>query len=200
VRIALCAVLVALMFRCATAVEFDLTPSRIQAAIALAREPDSARAAFHAPYVLSGNTPVIDHIEIVTEFRRIVTLCEARIADGDPLFTHNLVAVQNAMRPFKNRVSIVAHLRFHPQNAYVVAPNVDVLMLNQLTPVSRLDMRTDTQFGFGSGKSGERLPVFGATAEAVYDAADVGQTYRTIVVRIDDKDVARMTVDLARIQ
>ncbi len=188
------------LLRPATAVELDLPPAKIQSAMAVARGPESTRAAFHRPYFISGNTPVVDNIEIVTEYRRIVKICEAKIADGMPLFAHNLVSVQEAIRSFRNRVSIVAHLRFHPQNAYVVAPPVDVMLLDQMTPLPRLDWLSDTQFGFGSGKRDERMPVFGATGEAVYDASIVGQKYRTVVVRVDDKDVARLTVDFGRLE
>ena len=86
-RALLCTVLVlaSLVDTAPRAVELDLTPARMQAALAVARGPESARAAFHKPYTLPGNNPTVDSIEIITEYRRIVKIAEAKIADGNPL-------------------------------------------------------------------------------------------------------------------
>jgi hypothetical protein len=172
----------------------------MQAALSLARGPEPARAAFHKPYVLSAGNPIIESIEIITEFRRLVRIAETQIANGNPFFAQNLLTAQEALRPFRQRLSIVAHLRFHPQNTYVVGPPIDVTLLDKFTPLPRLDLQTATQFALDSGPPGQRVPVTGAMAEAVYDAKVVGQDYRTIVVRVDDKDVARVTVDFGRME
>jgi hypothetical protein len=50
-----------------------------------------------------------------------------------------------------------------------------------------------------SGNPGERLPVLGAVAEGVFDAVKVGQGVREFVVRVDGREIARVTFDLSAI-
>jgi len=182
------------------AVDLDVTDSRIGAALAIARSSEAERAAFHKPYVMTTSAPLVENIEIITEFRRMVKIAEAKIAAGDPFFARNTRAAENAIRPFHHRLSIVAKLRFHPQNLFVVSPPIDVSLLDQFVPVPRLDIQNQTLFGFGTGKAEQQLPVAGATSEAVFDATVVGQSYRTIVVRVEEKDVVRHTIDLGRLE
>jgi hypothetical protein len=184
----------------AGAIDLDVTTGRIQAALSMARGREPARAAFHKPYIFSTGSPIVDNIEVITEFRRLVKIAEAQIADGNPFFAQNTAAAQEALRPFRNRVSVVAYLRFHPQNAYVVGPLVEVALLDEFVPLPRLDMQVETLFARWSGPAGQRVPVAGATAEGVFDSAVVGQQYRTIVVTLDGKDVARVTTDFGRLE
>jgi hypothetical protein len=149
---------------------------------------------------LATSAPIVESIEIITEFRRAVKIAEARIADGDRFFARNTLAVQEAVRPFQHHVSVVARVRFHPQNTYAVGPPVDVVLLDRFEPVPRLDLQSHTEFGFASGKPKAQLPVVGVDTEAVFDAAVLGQNYRTIVVRIENKDVVRLTLDFGRLQ
>ena len=191
----------AAIFVCATgAIELDVSAVKMQAALNIARSPEPARVAFHKPYILTASDPTIENIEIITEYRRLVKIAETQIASGNLFFTQNLLTAGEAIGPFRQRVSIVAHLRFHPQNAYVTGPQVDVVLLDQLVPLPRLDLQTATQYALDAGPPGQRVPVTGAVAEAVYDAKVVGQDYRTIVVRIDAKDVARITIDFGRLE
>lgn len=199
-RPALIAGLLAATFVCAAgAIELDVDAVKMQAALNIARGPEPARAAFHRPYLLAASDPIVENIEIITEYRRLVKIAETQIANGNLFFTQNLLTARDAIGPFRQRLSVVAHLRFHPQNAYVTGPQVDVVLLDQLVPLPRLDLQTATQYALDAGP-GQRVPVTGAVAEAVYDAKVVGQDYRTIVVRIDGKDVARVTIDFGRLE
>jgi hypothetical protein len=60
-------VLLSLAAATAAAIDLDITPSDIEAALKIARGPESGRAAFHAPYVLVLRDPVVERIEVVTE-------------------------------------------------------------------------------------------------------------------------------------
>jgi hypothetical protein len=193
-------VALALFVATPTAIELDENAAKIDAALEIARKPEAERATFHKPYIMATSSPIVESIEIITEFRRLVKIAEARIADGDRFFAQNTLAAQEAIRPFQHHVSVVAHVRFHPQNTYVVGPPVDVVVLDGFEPVPRLDLQSQTEFGFASGKPKPQLPVVGVTTEAVFDADVVGQNYHTIVVRVETKDVARLTIDFGRLQ
>ena len=193
-------VVLACVVSTSSAIDLDVTDSRIDAALAIARGSQADRTAFHAHYVFTTSSPVVESIEIITEFRRLVKIAETRLAEGDPFFARNTRAARDVIRPFHQRLSIVARVRFHPQNLYVVSPPIDVALLDQSAPVPRLEIQNHTLFGLASGKSEQQLPVFGATSEAVFDSTAVGQSYRTIVVRIEDKDVVRHTIDFGRLE
>jgi hypothetical protein len=150
--------------------------------------------------VFATSAPLVESIEIITEFRRLVKIAEARIADGDRFFSRNTLAAQEAIRPFHHHVSIVARVRFHPQNTYVVGPPVDVELLDRFEPVPRLELQSQTEFGFATGKPKPQLPVVGVVTESVFDTDVVGQNYRTVVVRVEAKDVARLTIDFGRLR
>ncbi len=193
-------VALALFVSTAGAIELDVDAAKIDAALEIARKPEAERAAFHKPYVLATSAPIVESIEIITEFRRLVKIAEARIADGDRFFARNTLAAQEAIRPFRHHVSVVARVRFHPQNNYVVGPPVDVVVLDRFEPVPRLELQSQTEFGFASGKPKPQLPVVGVTTESVFDTDVVGQNYRTIVVRVEARDVARLIVDFGRLR
>ncbi len=193
-------VALALFVSTAAAIELDVDAAKTDAALEIARKPEAERTIFHKPYVLATNVPIVESIEIVTEFRRLVKIAEARIADGDRFFARNTLAAQEAIRPFQHHVSVVARVRFHPQNNYVVGPPVDVALFDAFEPVPRLDLQSHSEFGFASGTPKTQLPVVGVDTEAVFDAAVVGQNYRTIVVRVETKDVVRLTVDFGRLK
>jgi hypothetical protein len=182
------------------AIELDVDAAKIDAALEIARSPEAERAAFHKPYVFATSAPIVESIEIITEFRRLVKIAETRIADGDRFFARNTLAAQEAIRPFQHHVSVVARVRFHPQNNYVVGPPVDVVLLDRFEPVPRLDLQSQTEFGFASGKPKPQLPVVGVITESVFDTAVVGQNYRTVVVRVEAKDMARLTIDFGRLR
>jgi hypothetical protein len=184
----------------ARAIDLDVSPVDVRDALTLAGGPKADRAAFHKPYVVATPAPTVESIEIITEFRRLVKIAEERIADGDPFFVQNMIAVQEAMAPFRKRVSIIAHLQFHPLNTYAVGPPVDVSLLDVFAELPRDDLKMETLFGLASGKPGQPLPVVGARAEAIFDATIVGQRYRTVLVRLEGKDVARVTVDFGRLE
>ena len=182
------------------AIDLDISPADIEAALKVARAPESTRAAFHARYVFASNHPAVERIEVVTESRRVVLIAESRIAGGDHLFAHGSRAVSEALRPWRGRVSVIARLRFHPQNTYVMAPSIDLVLRDNSGEVPRLDLRTETLLALSSGVPGERLPVVGAVTEAIFGSAVIGQTTRTVVVRMDGAEVTRLAIDFSRVE
>ena len=96
-------------------------------------------------------------------------------------------------------MSVIARLRFHSLNAFVTAPPVDIRVLGASREVPPLDARSETVFGLSGGDPTAPLPVFGAEAEAVFDATVIGQRSYTVVVRMQGKDVAVQPIDFGRL-
>jgi hypothetical protein len=183
----------------AGAIALDVDPVRIESALKIARGTEAERVAFHRPYIFVTAAGALDMIEAVTEVRRLVQIAEARIAVGDQTFASGTLSAQEALRPWRRRLAIVARLRFPPQNAYVMAPPVDVTLHRAAGEVPRLDLRSESRFALGTGAPNERLPVVGGVTEAIFDAALVGQGSATVVVRLEGRELGRTTIDFGRL-
>jgi hypothetical protein len=199
-KVAVCFVALVMPASTLSAMDLALTPSQIEAALKIARGPESGRAAFHKAYIFRGNDPTVESIEVVTEFRRVVQIAEARIAAGDHLFAQGTRAAQDAIRPWRGHVSVIARLHLPPQNPYIVAPPIDVSLNGPTGGMPRLDLHSQTLFALPSGAPGEPLPVVGEVAEAVFDSAVIRQTSRSAIVRVDGRELARVTIDFSRLE
>jgi hypothetical protein len=182
----------------AAAIDLEVNPRTIEAVLKVARGPEAQRAEFHRGYVFPAEG-LVETVEVITEVRRLLQLAEARIAGGDHLFVHGTRAAQDALRPWRRRVSIVARLRFHPQNAYVMAPPVELTMYAGSRRVPALDARSESILGLSSGNPDERLPVVGAKAEAVFAADAVAQEPCVVIVQAHGEQLARVAMDFSRL-
>jgi hypothetical protein len=178
------------------AIDLQVTVEDMEAVLSIARGSAAERAAFHAPYLFSAADPTIERIEVITERRRLALLAETHIAQGDPFFARGTLEAERELRPYRGRVSVVVRFRFPPMNAYNMAPPIDISLLDGLVP--RLEMKGDTVFALSAGGKGP-VPVAGAVGEAVYEGVAIGQTTRTVAVRLGDKEVARLKVDFSRL-
>ena len=124
---------------------------------------------------------------------------EERIASGDHMFEQGGRMVEDALRPYRRRVSVVARVRFPPQNAYATAPPIDIALTGTSGDVPRLDVRSNTQYAMASGAANQQLPLIGVDGEAVFDATAIGQTLRTAIVRLNGKELARVAIDFSRL-
>jgi hypothetical protein len=180
------------------AIDLDISTADIESVLTIVRGSDAERAAFHAPYLFGAADPVIERIEVITERRRVALLAEARIAQGDPLFARGTLRAEEALRPWRRKVMLVARFTFPPLNAYSLAPPVDIALDDPTVP--RLEMKGETLFALPGGRAGQALPVVGAVGEALFDAAAIGQTSHTMVVRLGDRQTARLTIDFGRLR
>ena len=178
------------------AIDLEVSVEDMEAVLTTARGTEAVRAAFHAPYLFSAPDPSIERIEVITERRRLALLAETHIAQGDPFFARGTLEAERELRPFRRQVSVVVRFRFSPMNAYNMAPPIDISLLD--APVPRLEMKGDTVFALGAPRRGP-APVYGAVGEAVYEAAAIGQTTRTVAIRLGDQEVARLKVDFSRL-
>ena len=181
-----------------SAIKLELSPSDIERAISIARDQDRVRERFHAPYITPINDPFVEWLEIVTEFRRHVIVAEDRINKGDRAFAYSARLVGDAASMWKNRVSVKARLRFHPHNAYVDIPKLDVSVDGPNADLALIGVLKEPVFSFS--EPNQPTSIIGAMAEGVFDATVIGQTRRTVTVRMDGKVLITRVLDFAVVE
>jgi len=178
------------------AIQRDLGTQELQRAIKIGSGSDADRARFHAAYIfpLRSADPAIERLEVLTEFRRVVIEAEDRLRKGDHMFGAGQAS--NAIRPWHDKVTLVLRLKFHPQNVLVTVPSYE-LVIGDRGPAP-LDVRRTPVYATGTTqKPGSSM--YGATVEADFDVAAVGQTSRTVRVLLEGKELARATINFAQI-
>ena len=192
-------ILAAVLVAGARAVAPVVSDKDIERALKLAQASEDKRAKFHAPYILQVNDATLERVEVVTEFRRYVLTTEDQLRQGRWLFAQSITGAQQMLRPWRGRLSLVARLRFHPQNTLMTVPlyeltigGPDLLPINVTrTPITALN----------SGKPGDFFaPILGATLEAVFDAAPMAQAARPVRLSLAGQEVARTTIDFAKLE
>jgi len=192
-----CLALIATLTRTA-AIEVPLSQDGIERALIVGRAFDAERARFHRPYLISINDATVEQIEVITEFRRVVLLEEDRIRRGDHMF--RLRQAEDALAPWRGRLTLVTRLRFHPLNTYVTAPLFEIAV--GPPAIVALDVRRTILYAAQAEhpRRGTSIPLAGAIVEADFDAATIGQTSRVVRVVLDDKDVIRTPIDFSHLQ
>jgi hypothetical protein len=178
-------------------VKIDISPQDIERALTVARSRDSDRARFHAPYIQALTTPFVDRVEVVTELRRVVLLAEERAARGDRFFGYSVTAATEALSVWRRRISVLARVRFHPQNVYVVLPPLSITVEGNERAL--IGVRAEPLVAL-PGKTGESVPILGALVEGVFEAEALGQATREFVIWLEKRELARATFDLASLE
>ena len=180
-----------------------VTEADITRALAVANGSESARAAFHSAYVLSVADPVIEHLELITEFRRFVLSAEDQLKAGNWMmarggFDPKGRTLKDVLHPFSGQVSIRARLRFHPQNNYVTLPAFDILLGEPtLLPINALRAPHITP---ATGEPGSRDVINGATIEIFYNAPTVDDRVLPVRILSEGREQTRVSVDFSRVQ
>src|SRR5436309_154602 len=182
----------------ALALIVPLTQADIERAMTLARAAEAERARFHSRYLLPIGDATVEQIEIITEFRRVVMLTEERLRRGEYVIMQR--DVEAALGGSHGKVTITARLRFHPLNVFVAAPPYEIGL--GVPPLARLDSRRTPLYALAgpNQKPGASAPLVGATVEADFDAATVGQATRPVRVMLEGKEIVRTMVDFGRLE
>jgi hypothetical protein len=197
-----------------SAFEPSLDPRSLADAIELGQSRiDDVRSRFHAAYHIDVMQAPVDYIEIVTPFRRVALDAEAHTRAGERLYGQREALAILGDNP--SRLDVVIELTFHPQNNYVGVPAFAVTLIPPGRPP--IEPRAiDRVPRFGPRLSGMPLPypyvanssapqgsqpLLGGSVIASFDGTtlDARGSYG-ILVRESGKDVAKATVDLARLR
>lgn len=179
----------------ATAVRIDLAPQDVERALTIARSRDSERTLFHAHYIQDLDQPFVERAELVSEFRRVVLLAEQHAAKGDRQFGYSSTRAGDALKVWRRRISVIARVRFHPQNNYLDAPPVEMKV--EGNDRALIGVLRDAVRALPPGRQGEFVPVLGAVVEGVFEAEALGQGVREFVISLEGRELARVTFNLA---
>jgi hypothetical protein len=184
------------------AIDVPLTEDQMMRALTLARwpTPDRDRARVHAPYVVTVKSPTVQYysvetVEVVTEFRRLVLIAEDHARLNDMFGRSGFQEVKAALAGWHDLVAIVVRLQFAPNGFITGVPILDIRLdgPNTLMPVDGVHT---------TGVYGQNSLLIGGVVEATFDARQVGQTTRRIIVRSLDAatELARVTVDFRSLE
>jgi hypothetical protein len=202
-----CALLAILLFVAAVparigAINEQMAAPDIERATGLARFPhtDADRAQFHAAYAIALRAPDVDYftvksIEIVTPFRRLELIAESHARTNDLFARGGISDAEEALRPWRDRVSIVAHVEFDQAKAIPDVPALDISLegSRRLRPISVSSDRI-----YRGTERGAAL--IGASIEAVFDARSIDQGLEAIAIFFDGRDCAHAVVDFSAIE
>ena len=186
----------------AVALVVSMSANDIERSLAVARAPDAERQQFHSRYLYNITDPAVTQIEVITDFRRLVMIAEDHVFRGDFMFTRGVRAGEQALAPTRGTLTLRAQVRFSPLNTFAVLPDYALAVgspSGSLIPVdTRATPQLSTPFKNRQGRTLSSL--LGETLESNVPAADIGQTQRPVVVTLDRKEVARVTVDFGRLE
>lgn len=185
----------------ARAINLSITTADIERALTIARDRDTVRERFHAPYIVKVNDPFVEQLEIISEYRRVVLLAEDRIRKGDRAFAYSSRLAALALEPWNNRVAVTARLRFHPHNAYVDVPDIKMTLDGPNADRAFIGILKEPLLALSDpANPGAHIPVLGAVAEAVFEASLIGQTRRSVAVLLDAKPLIIRQLDFSAVE
>lgn len=168
----------------------------VEFALRIARGSTAERVSFHAGYRSVAADPGIDHVEVITELRRLVLLAELH-ADPQGSPWRDAREAAGALAPYRGRLTLEARVRFHPQQGYTSLPRLEVHLGGASTMQPALDVRVDPIYGDAPGPAAGHPPIVGASVEATFPTpADRG--VHTLVVRVARTYLLLATIDLSR--
>lgn len=181
-----------------------LTERDISYAFAIANGSDATRALYHAAYNVPVKDATIEHLEVITEFRRFVLAAEDQVKAGNWMmarggFDPKGRTLKDLLRPFAGQVSVRARVRFHPHNSYKTLPPFDIL-LGEPTLLAISAARTPQIAIVNQDGGGSTEVLTGATIEVFYNAPTINDRLLPVRVIFENREVARASVDFGRVQ
>jgi hypothetical protein len=176
-------------------------------ALGIARGSEIVRTRFHASYIIPVKDPLVESLEVITEFRRYVLAAEEQTQAGNWMmarggFDQKGRTLTDLLKPLAGQVSIRTKLRFHPLNSYVAVPPLDIL-LGEPTLVAQQTLRTPLVTpAAGDNKKREmktRDFIYGATIETTFDAREIADRVLAVRLVFEGEEILRGSVDFSRL-
>lgn len=186
----------------ASPIQVGLDTAAVTEALRMGRSGQAAREAFHAAYRVTIDDPVLRHLEVVTEFRRVVQLTEERERLRDA--TWDVGRAGSAAGTFRGHLDLVVFLQFNPQNTYRTLPVYSLVLYERgaarATGTPPIDSRA-TQAYVGNQPAPPGTPILAGTITATFDASrlDPAADYLVGVFR-GDREIRRVVVPLGSLR
>ena len=180
-----------------------MTERDIAQALNIANGSEASRALFHAPYHVAIDDPLIEHLEVITEFRRFVLAAEEQRKSGNWMMARGGYdtkgrTIKDLLRSRSGQVSIRARLRFHPLNNYVALPAFDILLGDPT--LLGIDAVRTPHVDPSNGEPGRRDVIYGATIETFYNAPTIADRVLPLRLVFEGKEVARLSVQFSQVE
>ena len=180
-----------------------MTERDVAEALSIANGSEATRAVFHAGYLVGIDDPLVERLEVITEFRRFVLAAEEQLKAGNWMmarggFDPKGRTLKDILKPFSSQVSLRAWLRFHPQNNYGALPPFDML-LGEPTLLA-IGATREPHVTIASGEPGTRDVINGATIEVFYNAAAINNRSLPIRLVFENKEAGGVSVDFSRLR
>lgn len=170
------------------------------------------RTRYHTPYRVAVGQPPVDYVEVVTPFRRVVLAAEQRAQVGDRSFGQRQ-ALQ-LLTEADGQFDFAVDFTLHPLNTFIGMPAYDVVLMKGSTRVAPASLDRQPRFGMrveglppplpipaGQIPNGRSQPILGGTVTARFKGEDVDpEGSMALVVIEDDRELARVAIDLGRLR
>jgi hypothetical protein len=180
-----------------------MTERDVAQALNVANGSEASRANFHARYRVAIEDALIEHLEIVTEFRRFVLAAEEQAKAGNWMMARGGYdtkgrTLKDLLNPRSGQLSVRARLRLHPHNNYVTLPAFDILLGDPT--LLAIDAVRAPHVTPATGAPGTRDLIYGATIETFYNAPTIADRVLPLRMLFEGKEVARVSVDFSRVE
>jgi len=105
---------------------------------------------------------------------------------------------EEALRPWKRTVAIRARVRLNPHNTYPTPPPIAIVLGRASDELRPTRVQSDPQYGLTGGRGAGSL--LAVVAEAIFDAATVGQRTLAVTVRGPDPPDFVTSIDFGRLR
>jgi hypothetical protein len=167
-------------------------------AIDLAHTRDDALyAAFNRGYDLPAGD-ILDHAEIITEFRRAVLIVRERADQGQYAFGER--DLEKAMAKHEGRITFIVQARLHPLHTYANTPAYGLYIETgpASTPIAPKPFSREP--AFPPGMAGPGNPIAAVRLEGTFPRAEIAAAAAPALIVTDDQAnvIWKWRIDLAR--
>ena len=162
----------------------------------IARGSVAERVSFHSGYRSVAADPGIDHLEVITELRRLVLLAELRSADGAGEWSDAHEA-HTALAAYRGTLTVEARVRFHLPRGYTSLPRLELQLGSSITMEPALDVHAEPIHAPGPAPPEGRPVIVGAAIEATF-AAPAMRGVHTLIIQVDGVYLLVAPIDLTR--
>jgi hypothetical protein len=182
----------------------SIDAAAIARAVALGRSSDpAARQRFHDAYVIPLNDSLLDRLEVVTEFRRVVLATEDRARAGDVDWGPRQAA--DMLQPWRDKITLILHVSFPPNNTYRVMPRFDIVLYGRpqtgaARRIEPLDLLETPRY-IADQPAPPGTPILAGVVRATFGTRDLDprSVYLTGLA-FEGRELRRVEVDFGRIE
>lgn len=189
--------------------EVSIGPTAIKRAIDLGRSPGSESSQrFHDEYVIAIGDRLLDRLEIVTEFRRVVLATEDRARFADMRWGPE--QAEAMLRPWRNKVSLVLYVTFAPGNTYRAMPRFAIVLYarpsspaaagRQASRIEPIDLLETPRYVSGQ-PAPPGTPILAGIVDATFAAGSLDRRGAYLAgIFLEDRELRRVDLDFSRIE